>query len=431
MPIVPIVVGVLFLVGIAALVLSRTTWRWYNITLVALSILMTIVWFYLAVRTLKTQANWRNEVAQYQKDIDQLDTQNEELIKGNPQAEPPEPSLSQRKVAVEKMLQGRGRVWDKVARKSVSPAGVIVATVDHPDPHGIEPKNVFFVFDDADVKDGGQFLGQFEVTAVNGQQVTLTPVFPVRPLELQQLTKKAGTPLVLYEIMPADSHEAFTELDDATRAALLSGLPADVQQEYAKDEKVPAADEPQTDRIWRRVKALKDFDVAIGQGANQETQHITAGAELVFDPKSAQERIAAGDVEPVAENDKVYVRPLRDYAQLYRDLDLQLEALNRNIAEVNGQIATVQEADRKAKQDIDYRQSEIANLNQDLTHFKDETAMMSKHVAALEARIADLDGERRQLFAKNRELEQELSSLVHQAADEINRRTAAAQASNR
>ena len=74
------------------------------------------------------------------------------------------------------MLQNRGRRWDKVARKSVSPAGVIVATVDKPEPHGIEPKTILYVFDDADAKDNGNYLGEFEATAVAGQQVTLTPV---------------------------------------------------------------------------------------------------------------------------------------------------------------------------------------------------------------------------------------------------------------
>ena len=98
MPILPIVLGLVLLGGIVALVLSRTTWRWYNITLVALSMLLAVLWFYLAARTLKMQQNWRSEVAQYEKDINDLTKQSELLIRGDPQAEPPTPSLAQLKL---------------------------------------------------------------------------------------------------------------------------------------------------------------------------------------------------------------------------------------------------------------------------------------------------------------------------------------------
>lgn len=423
MPILPIVLGLVLLGGIVAVVLGRDRWRWYNITLVTLILLLSVVWFYLAARTLKTQQNWRTEVAQYEKDIDALNKQNELLQRGNPQAEPPTPSLAQLKLSVEKILQNRGRRWDKVARKSVSLAGVVVATVDKPEPHGIEPKTILYVFDDANAKENGNYLGEFEVTAVAGQQVTLTPVLPLRPIQMQRLNAKRNGALTLYDVMPADSHDAFADLDEAARMAVLpANLPAAVKQEYAKDQNPPAADEKQTDRIWRRVKALKDFDVTRGQGKDKETQHVTQGTELVLDPKSAQERITAGDVEPVAENDKVYMRPLRDYAQLNRDLNSQIDNLLRTTADVDGRLATVAQAQRKAEQDIAYRNAEIAALNKDLERFRSELDLMRKHVAALDQHIGDVDRARRQMFASNQQLEAELSMLVHQAADEINRR---------
>ncbi len=423
MPILPIILGLVLLGGIVALVLGRERWPWYNITLVTLIMLLSVVWFYLAARTLKMQQNWRTEIAQYEKDIRDLTKQNQLLIRGNPQAEPPTPSLAELQLSVETMLQGRGRRWDHVARKSVSPKGVITATVEQPEPHSIEPKTILYVFDAADAKDGGHLLGEFEATAVAGQQVTLTPVLPLRPSQLQWLNAKRNGALVLYDVMPSDSHEAFAELDEAARAAVFpSSVPAAVKQEYVKDEKAPAADEKQTDRIWRRVKALKDFDVTVGQGKDKESQHVTQGTELVLDPKSAQERIAAGDVEPAAENDKVYMRPLRDYARLYRDLNKQIDGLLRVTADVIDQLATVALAQQKTEKDIAYRNSEIAALNKDLDRYRGELDIMRKHVAALTQRIADVDHAHRQMFASNEQLKAQLSMLVHQAADEINRR---------
>jgi hypothetical protein len=427
MPIVPIVLGVLIIAGIVAVVLSRFSWRWHNITLVTFIILLTPVWFYLAARTLKLQDNWRKEIAQYEKEITPLVKENEKLRNGERGEDGGTPSLIARKVELEKMLAGRGRMWVQVVKKSVAPTGVITAVVEKPDPHGIAPNTIVWVFDDVDAQQGGQFLGQFEASAVNGTQVTLTPVLPVMPADIQRFNQKRGAPLVMYEIMPADSHEAFADLEEAARAAMLpAGVPADVKQEYLKDGQPPAADEKRADRIWRRVKALKDFDVTHGQGPTEEKQRIAQGTELKLDPETADKRIAAGDVEPLAENDKVYVRPLRDYAQLYRDLSLGIRRLQRANAEAAAQLDVVENAQKKVDADLAYRTEEQQKLKSDLAHFIAERDLIAKHVAALEKEIAKVDAERRKAFAENAEMEAEISQLNHEAADAINRRTDAA-----
>jgi hypothetical protein len=282
------------------------------------------------------------------------------------------------------------------------------------------------VFDDVDVGSGGQFLGTFEVTAVNGQEVQLTPALKLRASELKRSVAHRADPIVLYEVMPTDSRELFSEFAKLNPQGWLSIFPANVpdqvKEEYAKDGQPPQPDESQTDHIWRRVKALKDFTVSVGAGDKKETQQITAGAELLLDPQSAQERIAAGDVEPVAENPAVYVRPLRDYVHLYRDLNLQIETLLQTIAEVDSENAAVQDSQQKIAKDIEYRKSEVAALKRDLARFQAETKMMKDHVAALEKQIAQVNGQVDLAARDNRRLESQLVSYQRQAAAEINRR---------
>jgi hypothetical protein len=432
MPIVPILCGVLLIGGIVALVLSASSWRWYHITLMSLIMLTSLVWFYLASRTLEIQAAWRSEIAKFENDINAEKNEHDKLIAGGPDAQGAEhESLAQLQTDLEKMLQGRGRLWMQVARKAVSAdTGKITAIVDKPDPSGIEKNMILYVFDDVDVGGGGQFLGEFEVTAVNGQEVQLTPALKLRPAELKRIAVRRSDPLVLYEVMPADSRELFVEFSKLNPQGWLSifppGVPDAVKEAYAKDGQPPGQDENDASRVWRRVKALKDFTVSIGAGDKKESQQVTAETELVLDPQSAQERIAAGDVELVAENSAVYVRPLRDYDHLYRDLNFQIEGLLQTTAEVDSENAAVQDSQQKIAKDVEYRKSEVAALKRDLARFKAESEMMKKHVAALEKQVAQVSAEVQHVAKDNHHLESQLVSYQHQAAAEINRRIQAA-----
>jgi hypothetical protein len=450
MPIVPILCGVLLIGGIVALVLSATTWRWYHITLGALIMLFSVVWFYLAARTLEMQTGWRNEIAKYQTSLAEEEKTHDKLVKGGPDATgKDQPSFAQLQVDLEKMLQGRGRRWEQVTRKATAPdTGKITAVVDKPDPSGIEKNMVLYVFDQADAGDGGQFLGEFEVTAVTGQEVQLAPVLKLRPSEIQRFAARHGEPLIFYEVMPTDSREIYAELlkeiqDKFQRdgkpapdsAAIIKDLfpaavPDDVKEEYAADGQPPAAGEPQTDRVWRRVKALKDFDVSLGSGATKQMQHVAADTELLLDPQSAQEQITAGNVAAVPENGAVYIRPLRDYVRLYRDLNLRIESLLRTIAEVDGENAAVLDAQQKVNKDIEYRTAEIAALQRDLVRFHAESDMMKKHVNALEQQVALVNDQANHAAEDNRQLETQLSNYQHQAAAAINRRIQAAMQAN-
>ncbi|HTQ38541.1 MAG TPA: hypothetical protein VMJ32_05910 [Pirellulales bacterium] len=446
MPIVPILCGVLVIGGIVALVLSATTWRWYHITLGALIMLLSVVWFYLAARTLEIQSVWRGEINKYENALTEEAKIHDKLIQGGPDAAGNEHlSLAQLRTDLEKMLQGRGRVWAQVTQKAVAPdTGKITAVVDKPDPSGIEKNMVLYVFDDVDAGAGGQFLGEFEVTAVNGQEVQLTPALKLRLSELQRFAARRSDPLILYEVMPTDSRDIYADLLRAVQeqfkrqgkqppndAEIIGGqfpanVPDQVKEEFIKDGQPPAADESQTDRVWRRVKALKDFDVSLGAGADKQTQHVTADTILLLDPQSAQEQIAAGNVVLVPENPNVFVRPLRDYVRLYRDLNLAIEGLLRTTAEVDSENAAVQDAQQKVAKDIEYRTAEIAALQRDLVRFQAESDMLKKHVAALEKQVALVNDQASDAAEKNRQLVTQLSDYQHQAAMEINRRIQAA-----
>jgi hypothetical protein len=230
----------------------------------------------------------------------------------------------------------------------------------------------------------------------------------------------------MYEIMPTDSLQLYAEKDPAERVALFgNSVPAEVKQEFAKDGGPPAENEADPSRVWRRVKALKSFDVAVKVDGKEEQQTVNEGTELVLDPKSAEERIAAGDVAPVEGNDKVYRRSLRDYALLYRDYNLRIDALVRRIEETAGQLAVVTEANAKVTADLAIRDKEKAALASDKARFVAEQERITKHVLALKAELDAVGENLKQTYIDNLRKEEELVRLTYEIADLMRNRVVA------
>ena len=470
MPIVPILIGIALVVGTIALAMSASTWRWYHITLTSLIMVFATVWFYLAARTLMIEKAWRSEIEgpldpprvtnYYELAVHKADEEHDRLIKGYAEEGKEHLPLDVLNTEVEKMLQGRGRIWD-ATRKAVNLDGKITVTL----PEGIalpEAKTILWGFDDAGAGEGGQFLGEFEVTSARGQDADLAPVLQLRPAELQRIAGKRA-PIILYEVMPTDSPDLYADLlhrlrealpaeqrESADDAALLTNrifpkLSAAVVREFASDGKPAAAGEPAGDHIWRRVKAKADFYMPVtpeeAKKAEAEGRTIESDPDtqkpaikieqdtiLVLDPKSADEQIRAGHVEPAPteppnESDKVYHRMLRDYAKLYRDLNLRIEELLRATAQTERQNAAVQAGLAKVNQNSEDRKKEQAKLQRDLARYKEEEKMITAHVGALEKELADTRADIQRVLQSNRQLDTQLISITHELNDAINRRS--------
>jgi hypothetical protein len=463
MPIAPILILILLVAGAVALYMSGVTWRWYNITLLALVMLVSVGWIYLAARTLKIQQAWRSEIGRWEKANAAADKQHDEILHGQTDAEGKvHLGLETAKLEVDKMLQGRGRVWAQATRKSAADTGQIVATIEGPAPHGIEKNMVLYVFDDAE---GGGFLGEYEVTAAaaNSPDITLSPALKLRASELQRIAARKSSHLTLYEVMPADNRGIYADAiqifrdslpaeqrDQTSDAQLLAKLfpgtvPAAIQQEFAQDGKPPAGNVGDPSHIWRRVKVLKNIELSLTdaqakamQDAGQQVEldektqkpkiTIPEGTIFQLDPQSAQEQIAAGNVERVVEegkpSDQVYQRELRDYARVYRDMSLQIEELVRVTDEATRQNAAVTDSQQKVNSDIAYRQSEQTALSHDSEHYAAEQKLVSGHAQALDALIANLAAKANEVKASNEQLQAKLAALARQAVQSMGRQPA-------
>src|SRR5687768_5918541 len=287
--ILPIVCGILILLGLIAVVMSRDTWPIYQMILVVFVLLANVAFLYLAARTLYTHREWRNEVKKYesayaqQSDIHkrlsgEMDGLSEFEVDRNQKAVA-DWSLDDWKAEAAKVFYGRGRVLLGVVPVGVDQmTGAIRGNVNQLDPIAFPKDSSVHVFEMHPIRDRrqpGRYIGQYLVSNVVDKTIDLTPV------NSEQKTNVAG-PLVIYEIAPVDSHAAFNdehvirtlraqmqpppneqETLAAMRQKVLQSLfppsvPPEVVLTYLKDG-MPADPNDPPERVWRLVQFKQPY----------------------------------------------------------------------------------------------------------------------------------------------------------------------------
>jgi hypothetical protein len=373
----PGICGLLLIVGLVGVVMSRNVWRIPQLLLVAGILIGSVVFFWLAARTLKTHENWQVLIANYRDSLNQVEKgkfAGSQLVqKGIEQLQDENAQLN-REVTV--AMANRGRVWHNATRVRVSSdTGAITAKIEDPTPLGIDKKMVLFVFDDEDK--GGKYLGEFVVTNVNNNQVELTPSMPLVQSDLNLISNSRG-PWVFYEIMPVDSHVLFAQIQDAGQLKALlpesanKEQPQEIRDEYANDGKP-------------------------------------------IDPK---------------EPDKVAVRSLRDYAPMFRSAFRQRNRLFAEKGDLAAEATLVEAAVAGVKEDVTAAEAEKADLQKDLQGFVTDRDAVTAYVSALQKRIEQLRVQLSQAFRSNIALAAELAQIQKRLIDEANRRNPPGQASD-
>jgi len=211
-------------------------------------------------------------------------------------------------VALHKELVDRGRVWRDCRPDpgaETAKTGALAVRIGSPAPHQIADKTVLWAFDQLRVDQGGRYLGQFTVEAVNDTGVSLKPTTRMDATALAKLNQSAnrnGATWSLYEVMPRDNHRALAELADDELKAL---LPEESVDEYISDGQLTTLED-----VKQRGLAGKVFQV-------DETGQIVKTNGL--------------ETEVQAENvEGKYVRQLRDYEELFRQYHIRLtEGIDR------------------------------------------------------------------------------------------------------
>jgi hypothetical protein len=330
-------------------------------------VFLSLVFFVLGARVLKTQIEYRSRYNQLEKTLAALQKQNEVLQRG---AGPDNPGVLQLRGQLDHVTAGRGNVWYNVAPGEINPqSGVVNVTVGGETPKPLVADRSVYAFGDREAGHG--YLGEFRVTAANDGQGTLTPVAQFTTQELQRLQNSPG-PWTLYDVMPADSHEAFAELSDEQLDEL---LPAETVAEYRKDGK-PA------------------------------------------DPNDPPDRVFNGKYERQLRD---YVGEFHEYARLRSVYLDRVASAQKDQEYLTGQI-------QKAEQTVAFRGQQIETTKQEIAQLTRENQAVANHRQQLESQLADVRASIQRLAEENNRLADRLAQWQFSS---LGRGNPSAQAGNR
>jgi hypothetical protein len=477
--ILPILCGVFILAALVALFMSRTTWPIYQIVLVFFLLLANVAFFYLAAGALQIQREWRNEVQKYEtayaqqydvykKLTGELDGRSPEIVVNRQEKEVW--TIDDWKAELAEAMYGRGRVISTAVPKVDPASGALQAAAEVA--VTLPKDSTVYVFQTLPPRERSinykgtsepvviisppivRFVGAYVVTNVADRTIDLLPMNP------EQKSNVNG-PMMIYEVAPLDSHEAFAHLSEADIKALLAApVPPEVVEQYLKDGKAadPAKDAPE--HVWRRVRFTKDYTLpSLGAGRDQgrpappaeaaaaaadpaveapadAADQVTATEitfrpedQAIFDSAKAAELVNQGVAEYVQSQPEegifshVYMRPLVDYPAAFRDIRTQLIATNVKITDVEGQIAAIQRATQLAAQTEQVRKDEAERLKRDLAGFTYEATEMAKLHGAFDASVQQAHGQIATLAQSIAGQADELARLQLQAAQAAERRS--------
>lgn len=312
--------------------------------LVVLILLATLPFLYLAMMTLKVNANWRKSANDKEKQIAEI----------APVIEQFQADLRKNKTAIHDVLVDRGRVWYNAVPKNFN-KGAVVVQIDNPTPHGILDKTVLYVFDARPKQEGGAYLGEFKVTGVDekAKQIQLQETMRLLPHQVQHLQNSTKSAWTLYEVMPGDRPDLLAELPPNVLDAL---LPPETRKEYAKDgQPAEPGDAPErvVDGKYRRQlldysEFFHELDRQLSVMRDEEAAAKKDLAAVTTAHADALKQVAFTDAE-------------------IKDLQVELDRSNKERAVVTAHRQALETSLASAKAELQKKLAENQQLAEDIT----------------------------------------------------------------
>lgn len=284
------------------------------------------------------------------------------------------------------------------------------------------------------------YLGEFAVKESQAGQVTLAPTLELTAGQQQHIASGSATNWTLYELLPLDSHDAFTLLgsqptdeeafgtpDEETVRAMLANVPNDNDQQteminsYLRDGK-PAEDSDPAEDVWVQVNVLKEYKVDVdsreiadatergffdASGRSIDTRlkrgddglvtltTDSKGKRILLPQAVARPLIDSGVLELVR---RVYVRPLIDYEEAFVHAIVRRSEVVAATALAQRDQSEVEKAMRALEEMSSFRQVEKQELSSDLGNYQREVIILEKAVAGAVAELAAMRTQIQQLY---------------------------------
>lgn len=448
--------------------------------LLVLVFLASLGFLYVCARAMKTQDVFRTHYNEHVKALAERDKRIRELD-GRAKDESPldanvRDGYSQLSHRLEMLVAAQGRAWRDCP---LGGRNNNVITIQVGDPNGISTKNVLYLFEQhpqpATYEDGIHsnnrplaFIGEFAVTQVAGNQLSLQPTRRLTTSQTQALANSQG-PFACYEQLPVDQHGVWSDLKKylaernrgETFPRVFDGALVDAAtvKEFQRDGE-PAAEGDLDERVLVEVKFLTDFD-KLSQAQQTELRAMNFNIVNLRTPAGDVAKDAEGKVVPVdvtkliqkdaiayfmrglpgggdgpakklvdtmkiaQEQRRIYVRQLRDYGLLFREVLVELPVLENRIQELAANIAT--KKDEKAKLDADNAiqlalqkewKTENDTLNKERAAAKQVQDELTSQAAEVKQKIAKLAAENKRLSLMLKQVQLEEAERINREARE-------------
>jgi|GEM_PF-1626662 len=384
----------------------------WNKVLLGFIFLLSLGFFYMAARTLKTHQVWRESVQKHEAAIrDTLlkasvrpeemysemtlriaektippnsDTMERILREAEGTRASQQNSLRLLKEQLHWEILMRGRVWRGV-QPTKPPArpdaqGDFEFMVELTEEAPIAPQMILYLFEEKSVQDKGRYLGEFRVSGVGGgsgvgaKQLTLKPAKKLDEQQYKRLAQSRG-PWVLYERLPMDSYDLFEGLPEEQLRAM---MPESAYREIVKHGKPADPDDPPecvVDGIYRRP--LVDFSLALNYVHRRRS-------ELVDLKKAADREKATIDnaLAMAQQEQKTHEAWKATAQQALNQMEAERDAAAEHLKEVENALAAKQAEIQKTIAQIQEFTRQIARIQLEVSRKIEQRVQAALQAAA-------------------------------------------------
>ncbi|MHC2069644.1 hypothetical protein ACYFX5_19400 [Bremerella sp. T1] len=466
-----IVIAVLVLLFGIFSYLNAANWNVLHVLGLFLTFGAAFAYLVLASAVLKTESSWKKLAEQRQKELNQAVSQVEMLESGrtvNPQtgrlesAENPTDSLVGAKAELKRVMYDRGRLWRNVTRGAINNNQVgltlppiqapaandgsgAAAPAPAPAQRSLAPDDIVYAFgqmpypDDPTITVPDYFIGEFVVRTIQGNNLTVESTTKLDGV--QKTALELPSQWMLYDKMPVDDYEVFDEMEEEKLATLIKractrmSLPQALQNELVtslqRSGQPAGPDDPEI-AVMSKVTFQQDYEVPV------DAQAATVGVTQEFEPASglaAAEYLKQGEPTKFSKGDqvvlsvsrdpgkslvdqgivtvdeKVYVRPLNDFAFQFHAFKAQVEDMRDMAYTLNQDIKMLQESEAITKDVVAYRTQEKTNLQADKQKVVYEQEQIAEYKQKLLNFLTETLKENSRLYRTNQTLVDELQRI--------------------
>lgn len=452
---------------------SRDTWRWYQLTAAAITLILAILILFPTAGVLKSRRAWNQVKEDLEVRLARVEADQELLQYGDPRDPESGVGILELQSELQRYSLEAGRRWPNLRMQNNAPGSIVLSSVapqaelppgmEAPQPPAGEAPApaaeplpliptglIVYGFAESQQPDVALpvptfFLGEFRVTASGPDQVTLAPTGVLDEAQQQAIASGKAQSWSVYELLPLDGHEPFVAVgsepsddalfgrvdDELVKRLLASGVSEPTLNEYLRDGSRARPDDPPATR-WVKIEFIKSHSIVVD---SPEKRNVLDGGFFDGSGQAVDSRLQRGEdgsvkfktsdqivLKEEAANelidqgvakllDTYYVRELNDYRFVLRRIRLRIAELAIREEELNYEAKVLEEAIRATGAMLIANQEAKLKLENDVAKLQTEKEAIKSYTAKVDEEVAATRQRLFSIYRNNLELAAQLNEI--------------------